>query len=641
MNNGQQGTQSAQGQAAAQGQQQRPKQLHMFRPEQMRQLPDVFPAEDKLKWEQGLTQLWSTISKNDAQSQAHIDAKRKLFDFSRTLGVKLQTHRASQQQALQAQTQASTTQQAASQANQSGQQGQQGQSGQQQSPASQTGSQATVGPQPTPNQPTSAARPPSQGQTEQSSTQAQAGTMNNGSMNQAGNQQPRPQPKISPKLLEHVNNFPFVIPQGFTTGTPAAEAWVKDQKSKYLKALVSMEGGASRVQTIDAITKSRLAEGNPLTADEEKDFKAKKEAAQAGYNEAKRYVDSFRNAQNVARTAQAGANQGTSQNTTLTNSAPANGGPAPVRPQMSVQQNPNPALQNTQAITDAIAAAKNQQNQQMSNNRPPMGSQPMSMSQAPQMPSQNAPSQQMNMAQQQGQPPNLKTEPGLPPQINTAITQMQNQGRPMQNSPQSAAPRSGGMPPQSATSQQPQALSHQDALHQAARSYSNNVPTSTVMGQGHTHPSQQMPREPNVMTNKMPIPKHLPERATAPPQPAQMPQSRPTYSGGPSNAGNGVLGQPVLTKIPPFSMEGEENRVLSKKKLDELVRQVTGGGGLDGESLAPDVEEVSLLLLLWGNFMVCKEALLPLFTCASTASSGGRIEILQHAWEILPSTLLT
>jgi hypothetical protein len=41
-------------------------------------------------------------------------------------------------------------------------------------------------------------------------------------------------------------------------------------------------------------------------------------------------------------------------------------------------------------------------------------------------------------------------------------------------------------------------------------------------------------------------------------------------------------------------MEGEGDRVLSKKKLDELVRQVTGGGqGLeDGMGLTPDVEEV-------------------------------------------------
>lgn len=40
-------------------------------------------------------------------------------------------------------------------------------------------------------------------------------------------------------------------------------------------------------------------------------------------------------------------------------------------------------------------------------------------------------------------------------------------------------------------------------------------------------------------------------------------------------------------------MEGDGDRVLNKKKLDELVRQVTGGGeGLGGgEALTPEVEE--------------------------------------------------
>lgn len=53
------------------------------------------------------------------------------------------------------------------------------------------------------------------------------------------------------------------------------------------------------------------------------------------------------------------------------------------------------------------------------------------------------------------------------------------------------------------------------------------------------------------------------------------------------------MGQPVLTKTPGFNLVGEGDRVLSKKKLDELVRQVTGGGeGLDGgEGLTADVEE--------------------------------------------------
>jgi len=58
------------------------------------------------------------------------------------------------------------------------------------------------------------------------------------------------------------------------------------------------------------------------------------------------------------------------------------------------------------------------------------------------------------------------------------------------------------------------------------------------------------------------------------------------------------MGQPAIVKPPPFQLEGAEGGgVLSKKKLDELVRQVTGGGeGLGGESLTPEVEEAMLTL---------------------------------------------
>jgi transcription initiation factor TFIID subunit 12 len=377
--------------------------------------------------------------------------------------------------------------------------------------------------------------------------------------------------------------------------------WIQEAKSKYLKALVAMEGASNRVQTIDSITKQRIAEGRPLSPEEDKDFKEKKESSQKTYNDAKNFVDGFRNSQNQQRTA---ANGGSQAQQATSNAGPPNVvGPAPVRPQMSVQQQAqNPAaMQNTQTVNAAIEAAKNQQ---MGGNRPSMP-QNGQMSQQSSTPSQNTPS---SLPQQQAGQPQIKTEAGIPPPINTAITQMQaNQNRPMQNSPQSAVPRSAGIP-QSATSQQqqqPQALSHSDALNQAARSYSNTVPTTSVMGQSHTHPPQAIPRDQNVMTNKMPIPKHLPERATAPPQPVPMQQSRPTFTGGPSNTGNGVISQPVLTKTPQFTMEGEGDRVLSKKKLDELVRQVTGGGQVteNGECLAPDVEEVCYLFLVFCHFL--------------------------------------
>jgi transcription initiation factor TFIID subunit 12 len=56
---------------------------------------------------------------------------------------------------------------------------------------------------------------------------------------------------------------------------------------------------------------------------------------------------------------------------------------------------------------------------------------------------------------------------------------------------------------------------------------------------------------------------------------------------------SGVMGQPAIQKQPPFLLQGTGERVLDKKKLDELVRQVTGGSG---EGLGAEVEEVCLPL---------------------------------------------
>ncbi|KAF2402140.1 hypothetical protein EJ06DRAFT_473334 [Trichodelitschia bisporula] len=67
--------------------------------------------------------------------------------------------------------------------------------------------------------------------------------------------------------------------------------------------------------------------------------------------------------------------------------------------------------------------------------------------------------------------------------------------------------------------------------------------------------------------------------------------------GGPNNGIGGVLNQPAVTKTPMFNLEADGGSVLSKKKLDELVRQVTGGGdGAGGEALTPEVEEVMLMV---------------------------------------------
>lgn len=55
----------------------------------------------------------------------------------------------------------------------------------------------------------------------------------------------------------------------------------------------------------------------------------------------------------------------------------------------------------------------------------------------------------------------------------------------------------------------------------------------------------------------------------------------------------GQMGQPAIPSMPGYVLEtSEDGRVLSKKKLNELVREVCGPGGDD--HLTPEVEEIFL-----------------------------------------------
>ncbi|KIW80865.1 hypothetical protein Z517_03888 [Fonsecaea pedrosoi CBS 271.37] len=77
------------------------------------------------------------------------------------------------------------------------------------------------------------------------------------------------------------------------------------------------------------------------------------------------------------------------------------------------------------------------------------------------------------------------------------------------------------------------------------------------------------------------------------PKPVTMPPSRPTLTGGAGVGLPGQLAQPAITALPGYVLESsEDGRVLSKKKLNELVREVCGAGS--EEQLEPEAEELFL-----------------------------------------------
>jgi transcription initiation factor TFIID subunit 12 len=133
-------------------------------------------------------------------------------------------------------------------------------------------------------------------------------------------------------------------------------------------------------------------------------------------------------------------------------------------------------------------------------------------------------------------------------------------------------------------------------MQQAAQNYNanQNQPAPQAVNQAGNN---QQPHPQGYLSNRstdasarninMAIPKTL---NISSPEAVQMPAARPSLSGGPSHPTPGMLGQPAVQKHPGYVLEGEGQHVLSKKMLDILVRQVTGGG--EGEMLTPDAEEV-------------------------------------------------
>lgn len=189
--------------------------------------------------------------------------------------------------------------------------------------------------------------------------------------------------------------------------------------------------------------------------------------------------------------------------------------------------------------------------------------------------------------------------------LNSQTIPLINSGASSQSQPHGNQP---GSTPQSATSQSVRPLSHKAAMAQAAHSYTSqpNFQPPTSQSSGHAHPqigagNQDQPKnqqisQQNLTNPRMPIPKDL---KVTPPQPVPMGLARPTLTGGPTNGAMGPLGQPAIQKHPGYVLEGDGERVLSKKKLEELVRQVTGGSGVEseeGETLSAEVEEVDALL---------------------------------------------
>ncbi|KAJ4303610.1 hypothetical protein N0V90_002509 [Kalmusia sp. IMI 367209] len=531
-----------QGPQGATGQQQAPQLLKADDVPKLQSL-----SEDlKQKYRPIFHQLWTTIQTKPAGSPEHTQARQKLQEFSQKLIAQERAHRARFKQP-----------------NQAGQQNPQPKVEQQQQ-------------QSAPVQQQSQNQPPNSAQT------------------QRPTQVPHAPTQIEPEIIKHVQNFTYWLPAvGPQVGTPEGDSKIKEMRNSYLMALNRQHKAKQRMAMLENMIQQRQKSGQDIPAEATNN----KAQFQKEYDSAKEFVENFREKQkqNKMEHDQRRAQQQQQQNQEPATSQP---GQQPPTQQQRQNSQPNikaePQIKVEGSIPQAPPAQQlgnvqgglpqqpqqTQQQQPQPNAHPQappaLGQQPMRQPPAP-LAQQNQPQNQHPQFAQPGQPQSLQQPPR--PQINP------HQANAMQH-PQNNSPH-----PQSATSNagRPVPLSHQDAVSAAQRSYSNNdgQRTATPMqGQGNFHTPGSRERE-QLNNPKMPIPRNLNLPA---PGPVPMGPARPTMSG-PTNGAPGPMGQPVISRMPPFQLEGDNDRVLSKRKLDELVRQVTGGSE---EALTPEVEEAVL-----------------------------------------------
>lgn len=602
-------------------------QMRLLKPEQLRGLPVLTP-EEITKYEEGLRSLWETVKNNPPESQAHINAKNKIAEFSRMVYKKISSLQLRQQQQHQQQHPPQHPQQHQHQQHQQQQAAARAQAGQPGGTQVAHFQQPGQNTQPNPN-PMNPTQNPAPIVPNRSQGQGIGNTPSN-PQGQAPNAAPiniqrPPQTQVPKAILDHVNGLPWSsmnLPQN-TSGEQGAK-YIQSIKSRYTSSLMTMEQVKTRIQRLDKHIKDKEEMGQPLSAIDLKKINEQKENDTRIHAEAQKFVQNVRiqfpQANNASRNG-----QGPNSNQQM-RSQP---GPMPGQnPAATASNNSMHVATATTSVNAAFDAAKSQQIAAANRPQGPTG-QPQ-MSAAPAAP--NTPA--TTNAQQQSHPapapqPQVKIEPGTqqqphPPLVNTALAAASASHMPSAGTPTQASARV--QTPQSATQPQPQQpqqgapggpvrpLTHAAAVNRANSSTNiNTQPGPTHNGVTPTPGSNSMmsnnsqashphahPQQPSATTlnSKMPIPKNLPEKATAPPTAVSVgggvPNNRPSLGGGMGIPG-GVQGQPVIQKnMNAYNFDADAEHVMSKKKLDELTRQVVGGQpGIDGNYMTPDVEEVS------------------------------------------------
>lgn len=408
--------------------------------------------------------------------------------------------------------------------------------------------------------------------------------------------------QLFPQIQQKVNSLQLFLPPNISS--EQAGTWLPEAKLRYGIALQKQEIGRARLSELRQQISQRQSAGS-MTQEEMQEYKNRQVQADKLFREGSEFLAKFKDQQDVFKAQQQRAGtqhpvqqlpqQGGARPATTAPTAPAGSTTAPTA--VHSGQAPTPAAH---TVNSAVNAARNQAAQAtMSPTGSQLGQAPPNQGTAPAAAVSTGTPQQQQQPQQPQQPQQQQQTPQ--PQLQTQQNNPAFSQGSASDGSTSAAPTTQGANVQGP----PRPLSQQAAMAQAAQSYSTNNNANGAssvnagqqqnMNQGaansHAHPQgyiQNRPTENSARNINMVIPKNL---NVPPPKPVPMAPDRPTLSSGPSHGAMGMMGQPAIQKHPGYVLEGEGQRVLSKKMLDVLVRQVTGGG--EGEGLTPDAEEVS------------------------------------------------
>lgn len=393
--------------------------------------------------------------------------------------------------------------------------------------------------------------------------------------------------QLLPQIQDKVSSLNFYLPPNVSQ--ESVQTWIPEARLRYGIALQKQEVGRARMTDLRSQFSQRQAQGN-MTQEEVQEFKNRQLAAEKLYREGSDFLTKFKDQQETFKM-QSQSQQGNQMNQQgqgagAPSTQPGQAAPVGTQAASNAQagnatnampgQAPTPAAH---TINSAVNAARSGHT---------------AMSPSTSQPGQGPPASSASAtpvtatAQQPGQRPQPPSQHGTP---GGQVTFSQTPN------PDGSTPTPG---PQVNAQGPPRPLSQQAAMQQAANyntTQSQQQPQQPLPQPGITqqpHPQGYLANrstEASTRNINMAIPKTL---NTSTPEPVSMPASRPTLSSGPSHPSMGQMSQPAIQKHPGYVLEGEGQHVLSKKMLDILVRQVTGGG--EGEMLTPDAEEVRSVL---------------------------------------------